>query len=78
MASKKDPSAEIQGTTRVLNSDRTIAPPFRSAHCRSGGRGYWLYSFFYWSGNRDGRRTGNTIEQPTVKPDASPKAPSTR
>jgi hypothetical protein len=36
-----------------------------------------VYGFSYWSGNRGGTSGGSSIEQPAVKPDASPQAPNT-
>jgi hypothetical protein len=79
MASNKDPRAEIPGTTTRFkfgqdNRFAIFGPLIALAVLVIIG----VYSFSYWSGNRDGTRTGNSIERPAVKPDASPNTPSTR
>jgi hypothetical protein len=79
MASSKDPRADIPGTTTRFkygqdNRFAIFGPVIAVAVVAVIG----AYSFFHWSGNRDGTRRGNSIGQPAVKPDASPQAPSNR
>lgn len=80
MASEReDPRAEIPGTTTRFrfgqdNRFAYIGPIIAAVVLVIIG----LYSLPYLIGNRDGSRTGYTIERPAVKPDAQPQTPSTR
>ena len=79
MAVDKDPRAEIPGTTTRFrfgqdNRFAIFGPIIAVVVVVIIG----IYSFSHWSGNRDGKSTGNTIERPAVNPDASPKSPSNR
>jgi hypothetical protein len=79
MASNQDPRADIPGTrTRFKYGQDNRFALFGPLIALAVVAVIGVYSFFYWSGNRDGTRTGGPIEQPAVKPDASPQAPSTR
>ena len=79
MASERDPRSEIPGTTTRFrfgqdNSYAYLAPLIAVVIVIVIG----VYSFSYWSGNRDGKSAGSSsIEQPATKPDASPQAPNT-
>lgn len=74
MEDKHDPRAEIPGTTTRFrfgqdNRYAYFGPIIALIVVVIIG----IYGFSYWSGNRG----GSSIEQPAVKPDASPQAPNT-
>jgi hypothetical protein len=78
MENKNDPRAEIPGTTTRFrfgqdNRYAYVGPIIALIVLVIIG----LYSFSYWSGNRGGTGGGSSVEQPAVKPGASPQAPNT-